>query len=349
MNERDRSNRPFDSEPKDMAIQRLCAAIELPYLPSNSRTRELYIGWDTTGIPMLAYDRKQLSQQALETLKEYRIINAPEGFRDNRSMGMEAVQYIGMMEPLDIKDIHRRMERDKLTIGITGEDPSNPEIITIDELTLLDAINDNLILWQEINKNTLYKGVVIPANLMFTMAVPHVRRNEKVLLFILFKPTLENQSNEITFQGFLMDALKSLIYLDTQQSTVAKKGYSSAFKEVQTDYSRELSGESSTETRNRKKYGSGFLIVALLNQMGYIKTPKSRMNDIRKASETGGLTKQVALVTLEIAMNLTASERSTREFRGIREFGGMQPLTASLLDAFSQARRNAHRSFSRFR
>lgn len=350
MKEQGKSHKSPDFEPNSPRIQRLSAAIALARPISSKKSRMLYTGWNDAGMPVITQDESHLSEQALSALSEYRPVDAPRGLWEYakwRSTALKPVQYLGMTEPIDIKDLGRKMEKDKLTIGYTTDDSNNPEIITIDELTLLGAINNNLIVWQEINKNTLFKDEVIPTNLMFTLAIPQKIDGKRTMMFMLFNAAFENQSNEVAFQGFLMDTLKSLIYLDAQQPNSAKKGYSKAFKDIQFD----LKGESykNQSGDSYSKYGNGFLIVTLLNEIGLIDTPKTRLDEIRKASGTGGFTKQIALITLEIARNAVSSEGDTQDIVHSRYHGGLSPLTTELLQAFRYAHKNARNSFARFR
>lgn len=351
-----------ETEPQPV-ITRLCAAIRLPGYEDSDRRRNvrhfsdysprnvLYLGWDSNGRPLSTTDPKNLQDAALIASQNYGPVDCPPGLARFITSTPDVIQYVGMFDPTDIKDIRGKIELDYLKIGYFDTDENEIKQWTVDEQSFLNVTNleNNTVIWQEVTGQDTVEGNVKSAKLMFAVGIPVQERDSVNVRFILFRPQMDTNSNEIAFQMYLIDALKALVSLDAQQRDPAKKGYEPAFEEVIRQYHSFIySDNSAPQSSGTGKIGDAFALISLFNQAGIIKTDPDRLKYIRKESAKGNPLDQLTLLVMEAR----SEYKRRRQAAGLEEenIDSINPLTTALFEAFEKARQNlSNKLHGRFR
>lgn len=266
----------------DNKISRLSAAIRVGTVGRNS---VLYIGWSAGDAPMLSWDANDLSGEAKANLN----ISKPVKLSGDVSIGdrpLEAVQYLASLPSIDNPDLPDQYTEDIIVFGVANA-KAETEYIHIEEMSLMEGILSGHVVWQEVNPHTMLGDQeVIPSLPMHSFLLP-VQKDDgkKVLLTMMFAPTLPNESNEPAFKLFLAQTLKSFLALDARQPEGSKKGYESVFNDAQS---------------NEGVGGDAFVIMKTLKDLGLADNiTQDRLQQIWRESSGKSFSFQLMLLARE--------------------------------------------------
>lgn len=267
----------------DISINRLGAAIRLPNYGSKN---VLYLGWSEGNAPILTWDGAQLSTAARDSLNITHTIKLP-GDVSIGDRPIEAVQYLTSLPAIDKPDLPDEYTQDVLVFGVINS-KGLTDYIHVEELDLMEGILAGHVVWQDMNSHTMLgDNDAIPTLPMHSLLLPVTKDDGKrVMLAMLFEPTMPNESNEPAFKLFLAQTLKSFLVLDSRQTPDAKKGYE-----------RVIADEQSSQSVG----GDAYFIMNVLKDIGF-EVSKDRLDRIRQQSAGKSFTYQLLLVGRELGL-----------------------------------------------
>jgi len=282
MKETEDQNRRVEPEIVGQTIDRLCAAVQMPWYGRGDNV--LFVGWSPDGKPTLSYDEKFLSSQALESYKITKAVDFPFG-RDVAQFPIVPIEFVAQSTPIDRKDKPGQFVEDILVIGISDE-KGQISFLKIEEFDAMEAILKGQVVWEDINTKTVFKGDTIPTSSMYTLFFPAKNeQGEDVLYTMLFKPTMQNESNEPMYQQFLIQTIKALVTLDSKQPQSNKKGYESLVQSALV--SQDVTGS------------DAYIVMDALKNWGIVDVSEERLEQIRRESSGKDFKYQLLLLARE--------------------------------------------------
>lgn len=283
----DRDQPLHETEPQGPVIERLCAAVKMPWF---RQSEVLFFGWSADGKPTIVGDDRYLSRQAFESYRLTEAVDFPFG-REQAGVAVVPMEFVSTSRPIDRQD--PRAE-DILVYGVKGGD-KELTLIRIEELDLLEAIIHGHVVWEDVNPQTVFAQETLPALKMHMMMIPaRTERDERVVYALMFAPVMENESNEVMFQQFLVQTLKSLIALDEQQDSEDKRGYEQAAATV---VNQNLSGN------------DAYVVMKALKYFGLVDMSDEALEDLKAQSSGKGFGYQLLLLAEQAGLVNIKEER----------------------------------------
>ncbi len=221
-----------------------------------------FIGWTKDDQPTVAMSETQLTQQARESYTNFQISGL--AIKRISYKVLTAAEYVSTGSAVDFQDKGSKKAEDLLTYQIMSA--GNHKSIAIPELMILQAIieaSDDP--WQEIGHSKI-GDLAVTAKSMFTLFLPTPNAGEGTVLAVLFKPVIEDESNESAFKGFIRQTLGRLLILDESQVLQCQKGYVKA-----------AAGLAGSKSR-----GTGEVILRSLKNLGFIDYDEESLEGIRR-------------------------------------------------------------------
>ncbi|OGG08736.1 hypothetical protein A2154_03955 [Candidatus Gottesmanbacteria bacterium RBG_16_43_7] len=325
-----------ESEPTGQTIERLSAAVQMPWYGSDNI---LYIGWTIDSKPAMSYDQVQLSPQALESYKITKAVDFPLPREDAR-LPIVPIEFVATSTPIDLKDKSDKKTEDILVYGVSDQN-GQISFMKIEELDIMEAILKGTVVWEDINTKTVFKDETIPSLSMYNLIFQaKTEKGDDVLYIMLFKPAMDNESNEFMYQQFLVQTIKSLVTLDSKQIPKGKKGYEQAVQQ---------------QLVNQDITGSdAYIVMNALKELGIVDVPEEKLEELRRESSGKSFRYQLMLLAREAGL----IKMSTPESRGAKdqietfttdELMGILKLAYRIVSrSFNEEERNAPRRSSNF-
>lgn len=135
------------------------------------------------------------------------------------------VEYNLTGEAQDLLDRGDMRTEDRVVYLFLDQNLSPMEETSVGELTLLSAIVDANLYWQNLSETTgLGIGQVYTKSApMYNLLIP-VPEERKTAYVVLFKPLIPGESNEETFKKFIRNTLGRLLILDETERLEGKSG-----------------------------------------------------------------------------------------------------------------------------
>lgn len=264
-------------------IERLSAAVRMPGF---RRGTVLFIGWDKDGKSVVGSENTTLSEQAKTSYNIAKAVSFPYD-RDMASLPLEPVEFIGSSKPFDDRSdlkVDTPLTQDTLTYWVT-KGGGNSEQIQVKELDMLNAILSGQVVWQDFNENSTSSQDTVKGLSMYNIFFPSQKENDGNVMYVLsFRSPMKNESNESMYKQFLIQTLKTLAKIDSDQPVDKRKGYLEAIELRDDD-------ESTPE--------GGLLAVGvmdILRQTGMYNMSDASMDRIRKESEGKGIAAQMKII-----------------------------------------------------
>jgi len=203
---------------QDGQIGRLCSVVQI----SGRRSNLVYIGWtnDSDSRPIVVTDEKRLSEEALKSIDSFRKSRLP--IKSVDFSALTAVEFSLTGEPVDFKDTERHKAEDLVCYSVRTSE--GQQSISLGELAVLKAIVEaRQDPWQDMGFSRFTESVT--AKTMYTIFVPTNENPYNSGMAIIFRPSIEGESNEIAFQLFVRQTLGKLLLLDEMQQPEKRKGY----------------------------------------------------------------------------------------------------------------------------
>lgn len=267
-------------EPNKHTISRLSAALRMP---GGHKSRQLFIGWNPYGRPIMTSDKNMLSNEAKNSFKISKEINFPLE-KSSSKLPIKLVDFVAMSLPIDRRDRGNKMVEDLLVIGVNDE-KGDLGYIQLNELDAIKLILNGQLMWEDVNQKTMFKDETLPTLPMYSSFIPgHDADDEKVLYVLLFQPVMENESNEEVYRQFLIQTIDALVKLDKSQTEGAKKGYGRAVE-------RTLNKDSAPGS-------DAYIVMSILKGFG-LPISNDKLNKIRKESSGKSFKYQIMLLARE--------------------------------------------------
>jgi hypothetical protein len=308
---------------QDTHIERLCAAVK----QSRRRNEVLFLGWDTSGKPVATTNRTALSDQARES---FEFSDTAQRRMDQiTGHGVEPVIFIGRGRAIDRPDRHGKKMDDVLSYYVTNEAGENVEI-KVSERDVLMAILENRIEWEDVNPDSMIEmdADVLRPKRMFTVILPDFKDENKHYA-LMFKPVIDNESNEIAFKEFVAQTISTLVKIDKKQVDSDKKGYSKAVRGVERGGDRDS--------------GLAYDIFAFMHDEGWMDVSRNRLEQLRVDSIGKGLLGQALLLMRERGWLTEDFMRSATDTTASIDVGSMS--VADLVRLVDVVRSTVERSF----
>lgn len=177
---------------------------------------------------MVTDDAYQLSRRARTSVEDFAKagLEVPEIPYESLS----PVVFHSFGEPVDMQDAGGRKAQDLLKLSVVDGSGSR-RIITVSEYSILEGIAQGSYEWQD--PSSASRTTRFSAKPMYTAFVHEHGVARDQALALLFKPTLEGQTNQHDFHVFVEQVLDSLIALEElQQDPSQRKGYIEAAKKA---------------------------------------------------------------------------------------------------------------------
>lgn len=239
--------RSLELEQKKGQIKRLCSVVR------QGRRRKkgelIFIGWTRDGKPAITSNETRLSEEVQESLKAFERsgLEIKEIY-----LNLIPVEYAYTGAAIDFRDQKERKAEDLINYGIKDEDGKSKKI-ALGELAVLEAIADSQTPWQD-TASSKVREIAVAAKPMYILFVSTPEMDGNTALAILFKPTIEGESNEAAFKSFIRQTIGRLLVLDESQDPENRKGYMKA--------AEKFAGKRTT--------GSPLEILLKLRQTGFI-------------------------------------------------------------------------------
>ncbi len=274
-----------EQDKQTITISRLTAALRLPNV---GRNNVLYLGWSEGNTPILSWDKTELSDAAIESLNITKTVK----LSSDVSVGdriIEPVQYMTALPSIDKPDTEDEYSEDVLVLGVVNSQGMT-DYIHIEELDLMEGILTGHVVWQDVNTHTLMGDQeVTPTLPMHSVFLPIEKDDGKrVMLAMLFEPTMNNESNEPAFKLFLSQMMKSFLALDARQPQDARKGYEKVLRDFQ---------------ESQGVGGDAYVVMKTLKDLGLTTNiTRDRLEQIWRESAGKSFTYQLMLLAREFGL-----------------------------------------------
>lgn len=300
---------------------------------ASPRGKIYFLGWNQSDMPALTNNIQMLG----DTAKESARLTDPTLFsfrrREWADLPLKTVQYIASSDSIDRVDVGSRYTQDLLSYGFV-DDQGQSQILYFKELDVLNAIADNVVVWESVNLQAGDKSDgVSPTQMMYSLVLPAITdlknpvtdNQTDSVLWIQFEPDANGKSNEKAFQRFLISTMDSLINLDKRQTGKGrrKKGYERAL-------AREIIGEE--EVVAHEAYG----ILNIARNLHLLEISDEKLEQIRIESSGVGFWGQLMILAREFGTMVGA----------LRVIGNLDPSrqhlqtfdTTQMIELFKTAR-----------
>lgn len=319
------NSRKYDARPSPEGsgdyLDQISAVIQEP----GARGRTLYVGWSQTGVPMIATSYAQLGEVARESTKLMEPVEYSFRRREWSGMSLVPAEYLATSEAIDRPDRGSHFTEDILTYGAMDAN-GKTHTVYITELELLNAIADDVIVWQGVNQDTYRKEEgYLPTTPMYSIVLETTIDDHETLVLLQFKPALKGESNEAVFQRFLTSTMDSLIRMDAKQ-LLRKKGYDS----VLANY---LNSNKDVVGRD------AFVLFYMLRSLGVLNVSDEKLRQLKIESADKGFWEQVKIVLREAKIIEFTGEVDAKK-QHMQKFD-----TSELIDLFRKTRSKMLRLF----
>lgn len=231
-------------------IDRLCGVFRITGSRRYGSENLIFLGWTKNDLPIVVGSEDCLSREARVSFTNFQISGLD--IKEIPYQELTAIEYVGTGSAVDFQDTHDQKAEDLVTYFVKTAD--GDKSLAIPELTLLQAIIEaSLNPWQDIGHSKI-GDLTVTAKPMFTLFLPSPNLGRKTASAVLFKPVIEDESNESTFKSFVRQSLGRLLILDESQSPETQKGYVKAAAEL-----AGIKGKGAVETILRSLKNLGFI------------------------------------------------------------------------------------------
>lgn len=207
----------IELEPKRGQIKRLCSVVRRAY----GGRELLFIGWTKEGKPTVTDNEDHLADEVQESFSAFQTSGL--GLREIKYSNLTTVEYAYTGRAIDFRDQDLTKAEDLIIYGIKDQEGASKPI-SLSELTVLQSIVNAQTPWQDIGPSKMGE-IAVSAKPMYTLFVPTPEMARGSALAILFKPTIEGESNEASFKSFIRQTIGRLLVLDESQEPRNRKGY----------------------------------------------------------------------------------------------------------------------------
>lgn len=180
------------------------------------------IGWTSEGKLRVTENLASLTPEARKNYTS----GISDQVREIPFQTLIPVEYNLTGEAQDLLDRGDRRTEDRVVYRFLDQNLSPMEETSVGELTLLNAIVDANVYWQNLSETTGFGiGQVYTRSApMYNLLISAPEERRKTAYAVLFKPLIQGESNEETFKRFIRNTLGRLLILDETERLEGKSG-----------------------------------------------------------------------------------------------------------------------------